>query len=94
MPNVPIAPKWVDDLPVSPHGIRPLVLADLYAILVDHPGRWAIVETSSTSVAAANKAMHRKNVAKKPRNAGHRWEFASRGCDVYARYLGPADQLG
>lgn len=57
--------------------------------LTAHAGRWAVIykaEDGKTSKASGMAASLRGEKTRKP--AG-KWEFTSRGCEVYARYIGP-----
>lgn len=62
--------------------------------LMDHPKRWALVDTKPSGKTAATAAMNlRRGVSRHPEG---RWEFASRKLEdghsgVFARYLGPEE---
>lgn len=64
----------------------------ILTVLLDHPGRWARVREMESIQQAGDAASNlRKRAIRIPRS-DHEWEFASRGADVYAKYVGPKNR--
>jgi hypothetical protein len=81
--------EFVDGLPAggAGGGRPPELLTVRLAALVERPKEWAIIERRPTKAVSDGW----KKRAARPANAGHRWEFATRGGAVYARYMGEAE---
>lgn len=78
------------DPPSSPRGV-PGTWAERLSPLLEHVGRWAVVRTTPTSNTASKTAwLLRKGQFVPPPG---RWEFRSSGCEVFARYLGPDEDV-
>ena len=93
MSNVqPITVEFVDELPPKQWTGRPptVFLSSRFAALMERPKQWAVIATAATPEPAGSFASSLRESAKRPHNAGHRWEFASRGNAVYGRYMGEA----
>jgi|SRR6516164_5513123 len=79
--------QFVDELPPRRYGDEGKWIHRLKPLL-QRPGVWALVHTSENPLQAtklqANLHM-RKVYIPEPR---HHWEFAARGCEVYAIYRG------
>jgi len=79
--------EFVDSLPVKGGGTN---WANRLLPLLEHPNRWALVWTSENPGQASGiqSNLHgRKLLIPEPE---HFWEFAARGCEVYAVYRGRA----
>lgn len=65
--------------------------ADLWSVrlrpLMDRPGEWAMVRRFNVAATTATKASQLRNGRLSIPDG--EWEFAARGVELFARYLGP-----
>jgi len=57
--------------------------------LLAHAGRWAVVYTAEDGKATKASGMAASLRNPKTRKPEGKWEFTSRGAEVFARYIGP-----
>lgn len=80
--------KWVNEPPPRRSRGKSGVYIELLTPMMEFPNRWAIIATRPSAQSAWNVVSQlRSGRVKRPEG---RWEFESRGLDVYATYIGPA----
>jgi hypothetical protein len=92
---LPPAEELIEFRDLPPRGQRQGVAWHyLLEPLLKRPGQWARIHIAESPDQAMNAQhnLHRRNVTI-PMPAGD-WEFASRGCEVYAKYKGGGKRRG
>lgn len=88
-PELPAAREWKPKPPFRVEPLPPpsLPWRDRTKVCVDNPGRWCALVATGTQGEASSIALRLRRGIYKGLEPGD-WEVATRGCIVYARYLG------
>jgi len=89
-PGVPAKVEWRDPAP-SRRGFGGAtgVWEGRLAPLVTNPGRWAVVYTAEDGKVSKASGMAASLRGEKTKKPAGKWEFTSRGAEVFAKYIGP-----
>lgn len=93
MTNAEVKPgevQWRDPAPSRRgFGARPGVWIERLQPLTQHPGKWAVVYTADDGKASKASGMAASLRGDKTRKPNGKWEFTSRGGEVFAKFIGP-----